>query len=100
MQRNAQAERNVFPWQLVEQIAHAQAQIDITGQRQSTLEEQRVGIFQATGQQQQISQRSAHTGLGGGDRIEHHQPLRQHLDHKACAQIEHFDADAPALDVT
>lgn len=48
MQTDAKRERNGLPRQLVQQVPSGQSQFRITGQRQPSLEEQRVGIFQAT----------------------------------------------------
>ena len=59
------AQRKVFPLQPVECVASVQPEIGVSGQHQPALEEERIGVFKATCQQQQVGRSAAHLRLRG-----------------------------------
>jgi hypothetical protein len=95
IQADAQAQRHRFPRKAFQQVAHGQSKFGISGQHQATLEEQGIGIFQATSQQQQVGGGAAHTGFGR--LIADHQPIVLALDHPSQVQVGDFDAQSSSL---
>src|SRR5690606_5823436 len=96
VQADPQAQRHAGPGQPLEQVARGQAQFGVAGQDQATLEEQRVGVLLARGEQQQVGGAAAHAGFWGAADDGHAVVLQ--ADDPVQAEVGDLDAEAAAAE--
>ena len=60
------------------------------------MKEQRVGILDATREQQQVGRAAAHRGFRLGARPEHFDPTPVDRDDPAQSEVRHLDTEAPS----
>ena len=68
VEQDARRQRHGLPGQAIEQVARGQAEFGVAREFEPALEEQRVGILEPAGEQEQVGGAAAHGRFRGGVR--------------------------------